>query len=715
MSIIYTKSTISDLYKKIDENKIVLPNFQRDFVWTTEKQKNLIASILINLPIGSTLHLEGKKDDFAARILGRPSIIEPSEECDYVLDGQQRLTTIKNSFYNLYKDNINWENSIELYFKELRNRWYLKVDLDYDILNLTHLNFNSESLQKLEPDDIKHLVINKNLYKKDKDKWFHNEYSPKDDSGEELKYNRKLTQQAKYAAEEKIIPLYTISEKKKGLHRKVLEKIASDRILFLKDDVNDSNITLEKILGHLDSDIDIEDSELINRLWTMLEVQWVENVAQYLEQLLDKEIPIIQLPISEISRAAAIFEEVNNSGTPLKTFDLVVAKAAKKLSKITLSNLIRNLIQTKLDVSHFENNISNWNASYVSDISTNIPTDKFQSLYLNLLSMVVHSKNYGNTVDKLLLSKTKILSLKAEEIVDFNENIVIALCRTFAFLQLRCGIQKDTDISYEYMILVLAYQLYHDNVWTNKNKLNKLEAWYWSCLFSGQYHIRRPDEQFKIDTDLLNNWLILEEVSKVPDTLKSDNRIDLKLYYNSILNQPNFSNFDSLLPKKDLSIPKTIINTLMQYVLSTQPTDFVQNCTYSLSAFNSVSKSDENYSSDSSYKKYKLERHHIVPLATATNIEQSTKDLRSDKTHILNSPLNLVDISEYANRTISSKNLQDYSKELGINILGHFLSSSESYIKKTEEDINIYYERILRERHTRIRDHILNNVRKLLS
>jgi uncharacterized protein with ParB-like and HNH nuclease domain len=42
---------------------LLLPNFQRDFVWDRkEKQKDLLASFVFNIPIGSLLILNGEKE-----------------------------------------------------------------------------------------------------------------------------------------------------------------------------------------------------------------------------------------------------------------------------------------------------------------------------------------------------------------------------------------------------------------------------------------------------------------------------------------------------------------------------------------------------------------------------------------------------------------------------------------------------------------------------
>ena len=59
---------IKDLFKQVEEKKIILPNFQREFVWERDQQKNLLASLFTSITIGSVLFLEyekdGKKENF---------------------------------------------------------------------------------------------------------------------------------------------------------------------------------------------------------------------------------------------------------------------------------------------------------------------------------------------------------------------------------------------------------------------------------------------------------------------------------------------------------------------------------------------------------------------------------------------------------------------------------------------------------------------------
>lgn len=80
-----TNPTIADVYHLIDEGKLVLrPDFQRKFVWTHEHQEAFVDTILNGLPFPEIYVCEGEVD------------VQKLRTTRHVIDGQQRLTTIRN-------------------------------------------------------------------------------------------------------------------------------------------------------------------------------------------------------------------------------------------------------------------------------------------------------------------------------------------------------------------------------------------------------------------------------------------------------------------------------------------------------------------------------------------------------------------------------------------------------------------------------------------
>ncbi len=93
--------TIENICKS--ENFIIQPYFQRNYVWDNEKKSGLIESILIGIPI--------------------PCIyvyLDNDTKTEVVIDGQQRLTTIKN----FVKNNFPFINNN---FEELNNKYFIEL------------------------------------------------------------------------------------------------------------------------------------------------------------------------------------------------------------------------------------------------------------------------------------------------------------------------------------------------------------------------------------------------------------------------------------------------------------------------------------------------------------------------------------------------------------------------------------------------------------
>lgn len=78
-----TSADVISIYNRLQKGRYYIPDFQREYVWTTEQASRLIESIIMGLPIPAI---------FLARD-------DSEEDRYYVIDGQQRLISIKN-YYN---------------------------------------------------------------------------------------------------------------------------------------------------------------------------------------------------------------------------------------------------------------------------------------------------------------------------------------------------------------------------------------------------------------------------------------------------------------------------------------------------------------------------------------------------------------------------------------------------------------------------------------
>src|SRR4030043_889160 len=87
---------ITDLINDVKRGYIKIPQFQRDFIWSKEKAASLMDSILKSYPIGTIILWKTKETLRSVRNLGGANLPEtpPGDFIQYVLDGQQRLTSI---------------------------------------------------------------------------------------------------------------------------------------------------------------------------------------------------------------------------------------------------------------------------------------------------------------------------------------------------------------------------------------------------------------------------------------------------------------------------------------------------------------------------------------------------------------------------------------------------------------------------------------------
>ena len=123
-----TKRPLSDILKEISEGKTQLPDFQRGWVWDDEHIRGLLASIAVSYPIGAIMLLETGNPD----VRFKPRPIQGASKNGYpenfILDGQQRLTTL---FQTLYTNEL--VETKDTKQKEIQ-RWYY-FDIQKALLN----------------------------------------------------------------------------------------------------------------------------------------------------------------------------------------------------------------------------------------------------------------------------------------------------------------------------------------------------------------------------------------------------------------------------------------------------------------------------------------------------------------------------------------------------------------------------------------------------
>lgn len=128
MATLYDIPTVPALraiIERVGQGDILIPEFQRPFVWDDEQRINLLDSIAQGLPIGSfllwrTQRLDIKTHTVLGELLLESDPKKPTKH--YLLDGLQRLTTLYTALTPLPSKSVFWESDDGV-------RWPLWIEL----------------------------------------------------------------------------------------------------------------------------------------------------------------------------------------------------------------------------------------------------------------------------------------------------------------------------------------------------------------------------------------------------------------------------------------------------------------------------------------------------------------------------------------------------------------------------------------------------------
>lgn len=92
---------IDELARRILSGDILLPKFQREFVWKRGQVLTLLDSIVRNYPIGSVLLWQSRQELRSENRIAdlEINLPKPDYPVNYLLDGQQRLSSVCGSLY----------------------------------------------------------------------------------------------------------------------------------------------------------------------------------------------------------------------------------------------------------------------------------------------------------------------------------------------------------------------------------------------------------------------------------------------------------------------------------------------------------------------------------------------------------------------------------------------------------------------------------------
>lgn len=116
----YENQTIKliEILDNIVNKKYAIPIMQRDFRWKDNDVKKLGVSLLSGYNIGQFLLFEGDKESFGIKDNSSNYFIKSNtseNKITYIIDGQQRLTSISELFFKKNKNSNNYEYCIDMY------------------------------------------------------------------------------------------------------------------------------------------------------------------------------------------------------------------------------------------------------------------------------------------------------------------------------------------------------------------------------------------------------------------------------------------------------------------------------------------------------------------------------------------------------------------------------------------------------------------------
>jgi len=706
----YKSRSLREIVNSEIDQELYLPVFQRGFKWARKKQKKLLASFLVDIPIGAVLLLRGEGDEFAKRKLcyREKNRIKQSEPCEYLLDGQQRISTLKSIFYDFYKDPKHWEDDEwRNMYPPLRNRWFVKIspgDESSDVFGLSNLHFQKESIFKIDSEDILPHVKHKRIQLNEKNKWYNPGYVTKEIPEKDT--NQSQQEVAEKAAQNWLVPLYSLItdyETANTVHELSVERIAYRRKEQIKAEVSDGDKNIVDVLqpveGSIENHVREENNEKVERAWNRLEKRWTRRVINYLESALDNQIPTIELDESEVDRAVSIFDNMNKGGTPLSTFDLVAAKAAqdRPLEESIIDQIISALKEPiELPDSLTATALSppqEWKPSLMGMLDADDPPSKTARKYiLNILSTL----HYSNVLDggiygleSVHAKKRKQLEMTSSSINSTLERCISTFSRSMSFLQIRCGISSIGDISYDLMLIPISLTVSNDEIWSDKKAIDKIEYWYWSSIFSGHYREKQNTRSID-DAALLLDWINGD--TENPFDSRVDNMFEASVYSNDQMLLRELSE------PEQYPVPSAVSDTILQYVLSQQPKDFLPSDQFEnvprLSSW-SFARGDTFQNLDGKEYTLKPETHHICPISGVTRLTQSASEVRGGNESVLNSPVLKTIISKTANRIIGDMSEDQYIDYLdNIAPSNHLLPNVSEFGARDDENNEEYYYRM---------------------
>ncbi len=545
------------------------------------------------------------------------------------------MSTLRALFSDPFKGD--WVEAYNQTFSRLRSRWAVRVrpakPEDPDLFGWKTLDFKE---LPPEPDLVSDAIVQHLVTKtKNFEKWAHPAFET------DAKLSARHLRTGAAAASDGQVPLWEVCNNNELTIAKIaLDEIAEDRRKEILASIRDNQLNLEELDDFLKPDEqpeDVSDDEIDNRLRDR-KYAWIQSILNLLRTVREFKLSTITLTADELSKAIAIFEAINRGGTPLSAFDLVTARYARGQSGHSLPELVQDFItqypsalppavSTKPAYTEWaaEDNVGLVEGA----LTTNFKTQFLQAMSMNR-TLSMYGPGHNLAVDEIKPQNT--LQFSSAEVDKLWQPSCDAILQAWRFLQVRCGVKDEGALRNKLLVIPIAATLPSISG-SDIKKYNMVEYWYWCSVLTSTY-TNRQNENAAADGNRLREWLAN------PGGVNPFASRELRVF-----NDDGYSSRESLLRTSEESRVGTDVGQyLLQFVCATGGRDLLTDQLI-------------NVQRDS------LQDHHLIPLATATTIGQSSSEIRKGKTEIaelLNSPLNRAYVLKSTNLSIGSKSLQQY-------------------------------------------------------
>lgn len=713
----YEQVEFTKIIKDIKENRVVLPDFQRGFVWKDKnKQKALIASILTRIPIGSILLLETKGSSYKYKKIGmkniRPEIDEDSKVYA-LIDGQQRITVL-TAF--LSDELISLGQESDFASPTLGRRYFLKFyslerllrEPEEDIFGVKGFKASTEIVQSLYPHFSTEQV-------KEKIEVFNKSVNPVLKNASECDTDKLVEFCTSYLDDGMLLPLYylygsatKVIESHRDQFRAILkgigEKYKNQYIELLangEEDIKyliaDTFFSEKEILKLVKEDIknnsvNIKNKESdlyknISNTFQRKSENWADYVREYLEGCIkNMELYKIEVEETNIVRAIDIYQNLNLGGKALDVFDLLLARASLDENNKNLLEFVKDYVQEN-HTKEYQILIKNYSdeesvqaylrymksrVEYSSlDVMGAIEKDgSLNSTFCGILMSIAGTLDYltddkgmilperTKTITSRCTKSQQILSMDIKKIHIIIEKALIGFDRACFFMQIKCGIRTISEPRYRLMVVILGVILSEDVWYKNKKITSSLEAWYWAVLFSGSF---RTEQNRAFQENLRK---ILDYILKLSERINTSPDFIISLC-NSSFGDNRYNTEDILTMNNEfVEVDMSIADIICQYYLSLTYKDLL------------LPNSEKKYSQKqiSVFSAYDKEEtplcvHRVISTGNSEQIYGKINSQKLEQKCKYNSPLNMIYISGKAHQIALKYTLDIYAKECDRSIL----------------------------------------------